>query len=308
MNPITKELLHLIADLDHADTMKGAYNIREDCSSVARASTDNIKIVPKTDAPGVEIHVAPDTQDEVAYIPACVTHENVDDVVYNDFYIGENANVRIVAGCGIHTTTGEPARHNGIHRFFLAKNSRVLYLEKHIGIGGSIGNRSIDPITEAVLEEGAILEMETSQLGGVDHTDRKTKVTLGTKASLVIHEHLMTEGEQQAKTDFTVEINGDDSSVDLISRSVARGNSYQTYSSNIIGNARCTGHSECDAILSENGKVSASPSLSAFHPDASLIHEAAIGKIAGEQLLKLQTLGLTEEEAEARIIAGFLKN
>ncbi len=308
MNEITKELLRLVADIQEGDKLKGAYNIREDCSSVARASTENIQIISKEDAPGIEIRVAPGTLKEVAYIPACVTHENVDDLVYNDFYIGEGADVKVVAGCGIHTTTGEAARHNGIHRFFLAKNSHVLYQEKHIGIGSVAGNRSIDPVTEIFLEEGAVLEMETSQLSGVDSTDRKTTATLGAGASLIVHEHLLTEGEQTAKTAFTVEIQGDDASVDLISRSVAKGNSTQEYFSNLIGNARCTGHSECDAILSENGKVSAAPSLSAFHPDASLIHEAAIGKIAGEQLLKLQTLGLTVEEAEARIIAGFLKN
>lgn len=286
---------------------QGAHNIRVNCHSISRSSTDNIKIDSLPEGKGLEIHVAPNTKGESVSIPACITHENVDDLVYNDFYIGENADVTIVAGCGIHTETGEPARHNGIHRFFLAKNSHVLYLEKHIGIGAKIAQRTIDPVTEFTLEEGAFLEMNTSQLGGVDSTNRLCQGTLGKKSKLIIKEHLLTEGDQIANTAFKVELNGDGSSVNLISRSVARGNSKQHYQSNIIGNAQCTGHSECDAILADNGIVSASPELTAACQDAALIHEAAIGKIAGEQILKLRTLGLTEEEAEEKIISGFLK-
>ena len=247
------------------------------------------------------------TQGEKIYIPACVTHSNVKDKVYNDFFIGENADVTIIAGCGVHSEGNEEAHHNGIHRFVLAKGAHVLYKEKHVGTGKGPGIRRIDPVTELHLAEDAVLEMDTTQIGGVDRTVRKTVGDLEARARLIIHERIMTNGEEQAETDFAVDINGEDAGVDLISRSVARDNSYQAYHSKINGNARCTGHSECDAILVGNGHVNAAPELYAGDIDASLIHEAAIGKIAGEQILKLQTLGLTEEEAEEKIIAGFLK-
>ncbi len=304
MKKITEDLLREISEWN--GEFKGAYNIREDGACVGRISSKNIKIESKKDKPGLEIYVAPGTVGETVSIPACVTHGDVDDLVYNDFFIGENADVIVVAGCGIHTETGEPARHNGIHRFFLAKNSKVKYLEKHIGTGHGTGLRSIDPVTEAELEEGSILEMDTAQIGGVDRTLRSTKAKVGKGARLLIRERILTEKEQTAQTEFEVELNGKDSGVDLISRSVARDNSRQGYHSVIIGNAPCTGHSECDAIISENGKVDAAPELHAHDNDAALIHEAAIGKIAGEQILKLRTLGLTEEEAEATIIDGFL--
>ena len=302
----TNALLKEISDWD-GEEFKGAYNIRVNCSSATRKSTENIKIESKTDNPGLEVHVKAGTKGEQVFIPACVTHAKVDDLVYNDFFVGEDSDITIIAGCGIHTENGEPARHNGIHRFFIGKNAKVLYQEKHIGTGAKNSQRSIDPVTEAFLEEGSYLEMDTSQLGGVDSTKRKTKVEVGKEATLIIKEHLLTDGNDIVETDFYVEMNGDDSSVNLISRSVAKGNSKQTYRSNIVGNARCTGHSECDAILADHGIVSASPELTAANENASLIHEAAIGKIAGEQILKLRTLGLTEEEAEQKIIEGFLK-
>ena len=292
MKKITEDLLREISEWN--GEFKGAYNIREDGACVGRVSSKNIRIVSKKDQPGLEIFIAAGTKDETVSIPACVTHGDVDDLVYNDFYVGENADVTIVAGCGIHTETGEPARHNGIHRFFVGKNSKVKYLE------------TIDPVTEAELEEGSVLEMDTAQIGGVDRTKRCTKAKVGAGAKLLIRERILTEKEQTAQTEFEVELNGKDSGVDLISRSVARDNSRQGYHSVIIGNAPCTGHSECDAIISENGKVDAAPELHAHDNDAALIHEAAIGKIAGEQILKLRTLGLTEEEAEATIIDGFL--
>lgn len=304
MNEITKDLLREISEWD--GSFKGAYNIRENGQCAGRVSSKNIKIESKKDQPGLEIWIAPNTKDETVSIPACVTQGGVDDLVYNDFFVGENADVTIVAGCGIHTETGEPARHNGIHRFFLGKNSRVKYLEKHIGKGHGTGLRYIDPVTEAELEENAVLEMDTAQIGGVDRTTRVTSAKLGEGAKLYIRERILTEKEQTAKTEFHVEMNGKDSGVDLISRSVARDDSHQAYHSVIVGNAPCTGHSECDAIISENGKVDAAPELHARDNDAALIHEAAIGKIAGEQILKLRTLGLTEEEAEATIIDGFL--
>ena len=306
IDKITNELLGIVADFD-GESFKGAFNIRSNCQSLGRASTENIKIDSKEGTPGLEIHIAPGTIGEKVFIPACVTKGNIDDLVYNDFFVGENADVTIVAGCGIHTDNGQPARHSGIHRFFLEKNSKVLYLEKHIGIGEGQGRRSIDPKTECILGENAHLEMDTSQLGGVTDTQRHTTAILEKGSTLIIKERLLTDQEQTAKTYFTVELNGDGCGVNLISRSVARGNSRQEYQSTIIGNSICTGHSECDAILAENGKVEATPKLIANNKDASLIHEAAIGKIAGEQILKLRTLGLTEKEAEAAIIDGFLK-
>ena len=291
---------------DFTGSFKGAYNIRENGECAGRQSTENIKITSKTDGPGLVVHVKPNTRDENVYIPACVTHSDVDDLVYNDFYIGENADVVIIAGCGVHTDGEGDARHNGIHRFFLERGSHVVYKEKHIGYGDG-GAKRIDPVTEVFLKEDSVLEMDTIQLGGVSSTIRKTSGTVGDRARLVVRERIMTDGNETARTDFDVVLEGEDSGADLISRSVAKGDSYQEFNSCIRGHNRCTGHSECDAILADNGTVNASPSLEASHVDAALIHEAAIGKIAGEQLLKLQSLGLTAEEAEKKIIAGFLK-
>ncbi len=305
MNHLTDELLKIIAD--YKGKFNGAYSIRENGECVARQSSVNIDIVSKKDKPGLEVHVKPGTKDETVYIPACVTHGKVDDLVYNDFYIGEDSDVTIIAGCGVHSDDKDEARHNGIHRFFLGKGSRVLYKEKHVGTGKGEGMKRIDPVTDAVLEEDSTLEMDTIQIGGVDATTRTTKAVLKARAKLLVRERIMTEGVQTAKTDFIVDMEGEDSAADLVSRSVARGNSVQSFDSTIRGLTRCTGHSECDAILAENGRVLASPALEAAHIDAALIHEAAIGKIAGEQLLKLQSLGLTEQEAEEKIIAGFLK-
>ncbi len=304
MNEITREILRQVSDF--TGEFSGAYNIREDGLCAGRMSTDHIHITSKEDKPGLDIRVDPGTVGESVSIPACVTHGDVDDLVYNDFFIGAGADVVIVAGCGVHTSNGEPARHNGIHRFFLGKGSRVKYLEKHVGLGQGFGLRSIDPVTEAYLDEDSVLEMDTSQIGGVDRTKRITRGEVGKNAKLLIRERLFTEKEQIARTDFEVTLSGENAGVDLISRSVARGKSHQEYRSAIVGDAPCTGHSECDAIIAEEARVDAAPELKAHHPDASLIHEAAIGKIAGEQILKLRTLGLTEAEAEAKIIEGFL--
>ncbi len=305
MSKITEKLLSLVSDWQGG--FSGAYNIREDGMCAGRLSTEHIQIESKTDKPGLDIIVLPGTKGETVYIPACVTHGNIDDLVYNDFYIGEGADVTIIAGCGVHTEDEEDARHNGIHRFFLEKNSHVKYIEKHVGTGNGTGLRKIDPVTEATLAEGSTLEMDTSQIGGVDRTTRKTKATVAADAKLLIRERLLTEGTQYANTDFEVYLNGENSGTTLTSRSVAKGDSVQEYHSKIIGNASCTGHSECDAIIDDNGVVKAVPELIANDGDAALIHEAAIGKIAGEQILKLRTLGLTEEEAEAKIVSGFLK-
>lgn len=304
MNDVTNDLLGLVSDWK--DGYKGAYNLRVDGTCAGRQSSDNIKIYSKEDKPGLDIRIADETHGETVSIPACVTHGDIDDLVYNDFYVGKNSEVTIVAGCGVHTETGEPARHNGIHRFFLAEGAKVKYLEKHVGTGKGTGIRSIDPVTEVYLGKNALLEMDTSQIGGVDKSLRTTSGEVGEGARLIIRERILTENEQSAETEFSIAMSGKDSGVDVISRSVARDNSYQRYHSVIIGNAPCTGHTECDAIISENGKVDAAPELRAHHEDAALIHEAAIGKIAGEQIIKLCTFGLTEKEAESAIIDGFL--
>ena len=292
---------------DYGNLEKSSYNIREDGQCVGRRSTKNVSIEPLFDRSGIEIKVKPNTKGETVYIPACLTKSGVNDLVYNDFYIGENSDVTIVAGCAVHTDGENESLHNGIHRFFLGKNSKVIYLEKHIGEGDGDGARKIDPVTEIELDEGASITLDTLQISGVDYSNRKTRAKLAAKAKMLVRERIMTDRDEKALTDFEVELNGEDSGVDIISRSVAKGNSYQGYSSRIIGRTRCTGHSECDAILSDNGRVDATPSLTAESKDASLIHEAAIGKIAGEQIIKLCSLGLTEEEAERKIIEGFLK-
>ena len=305
MNKTTEEILRIVSDWK--GSFCGAYSIREDGKGIARMSTEHVHITPKEDKPGLDIVIDDGTKGESLAIPACVTHGDVDDLVYNDFFIGNDCDVTIIAGCGVHTQTGEAARHSGIHRFFIKDRSKVRYLEKHIGLGNGTGEKSVDPVTEVVLGEDSLLEMETSQIGGVTRTRRVTKGIVGKGSSLIVHERLMTEKDETASTEFSVDMNGEGSSVDLISRSVAKDDSFQEFRSVIHGNAPCSGHSECDAIITGNGRVSASPQLDAACIDASLIHEAAIGKIAGEQLLKLRTFGLTEEEAEARIIEGFLR-
>lgn len=305
MNEITNELLSSISDF--REDFKGAYNIRENGGCAGRQSSESIKIEPKYDNPGIIIRISAKAKQETVYIPACVTHSGISDLVYNDFIVEDGADVIIVAGCGVHSDGEEEARHNGIHRFIIGKNARVVYKEKHIGTGKGTGARNIDPVTDIVMGENSYMEMDTMQISGVTESSRSTTAALAAKAKLIIRERLLTDGEETAKSDFVVSLEGEDSGVDLVSRSVAKGNSYQEYHSVIKGNCRCTGHSECDAILVGNGVVNAAPELHAGNIDASLIHEAAIGKIAGEQIIKLCTLGLTEEEAEQKIIEGFLK-
>lgn len=305
MNDIAKKLLKDVTGLE--EMPKGAYNIRENSQSVARQSSENIEIVSKEDKSGIDIIVKPDTKSENVFIPALVSCGGVQDLVYNDFFIGENADITIIAGCGVSTGDScDGSEHNGIHRFFLGKNSKVRYVEKHIGEGSGTGKRVIDPVTEVEQEEDSFMEMETTQIKGVDSTRRFTKAKLKAGATLVIKEKLMTHGDQFAESTFEVDMDGEDSSVNLISRSVARDYSKQTFISKINGNTRCMGHSECDAIIMDHGVVRAVPEITANSLDATLIHEAAIGKIAGDQMIKLMTLGLTEGEAEARIIDGFL--
>ncbi|MEG0615663.1 MAG: SufD family Fe-S cluster assembly protein, partial [Oscillospiraceae bacterium] len=272
-----------------------------------RQSTKNIQINPKEDKSGTDIVVKAGTKGETVYIPACITKSDVEDLVYNDFFIGEGADVVVVAGCGVHTEGEESSSHNGIHRFFIGKNAKVLYLENHIGTGDGTGKRIINPKTHVEIDEGGYMEMNTTQLKGVDSTIRQSDAVLKDGAKLVIKEKIMTHGTQVAETNFEVDLNGIGSSADLMSRSVAKGHSHQIFRSKINGNTQCAGHSECDAIIMENGTVSAIPELTANNIDAALVHEAAIGKIAGEQLIKLMTLGLTEAEAESKIVDGFLK-
>lgn len=305
MNDITRKLLDLISDFN-ADT-NSAYNIREDSGCAGRQSNNYVKITNKEDKPGININVMPGTKQQVIYIPACVTHSDVSDLVYNDFFIGDNSDVRIVAGCGVHTEGEGDSQHNGIHRFYIGRNSKVVYEEKHIGIGPGTGKRVINPQTFIELSENSYMEMDTVQIKGVDSTNRFSKAKLEDGAKLVIKEKIMTHDNQTAETNFEVDLDGVGASADLVSRSVAKGKSIQKFKSVLNGNKRCTGHSECDAIIMDNAVVSAIPELTANNLDAALIHEAAIGKIAGEQLIKLMTLGLTEEEAEAKIIEGFLK-
>lgn len=306
MNDITGQLLKIVSDWD-GKSFKGAYNIREDSGCAGRQSSENIKIEPKTDNPGINIKISAKAQKETVYIPACITKGGVDDLVYNDFIVEDGADVIIVAGCGVHSDNDEESRHNGIHRFFIGKNAKVLYKEKHIATGKGNGPKRIDPVTDVTMGENSYMEMDTMQIGGVTSTSRSTTARLDAGAKLVIRERLLTDNNETAKSVFDVSLDGDDSGVDLVSRSVAKGHSFQEYKSVINGNCRCTGHSECDAILADSGRVNAAPALNAASLDASLIHEAAIGKIAGEQIIKLRTLGLTEEEAERKIIDGFLK-
>lgn len=306
MDKLTEELLKAVSDYTEGG-YTGAFNIRENGGCAGRQSTDNIQIEGKPDGSGIDIYIKAGTKGEKVFIPACVTKGSVSDLVYNDFHVGEGADVTIVAGCGVHTDDDGDAAHNGIHSFYLEKGAKVVYEEKHLGTGEGAGQKKISPVTHVELGEDSVLEMNTVQLGGVDHSVRTTTGTVGARARLLIHESLMTDGDEYVMTDFDVDMDGEDSAIDLISRSVAKGNSYQEYHSKIKGNNRCTGHSECDAILVGRGRVNAAPELFAGHIDAELIHEAAIGKVAGEQILKLRTLGLTEEEAEQKIIEGFLR-
>ena len=305
IDDIQKRLLKEVADLDSLPV--GAYNIRANGAAAGRHTTANIDIVTKTDRPGIDIIIAPGTKNESVHIPVVVSQTGLKDLVYNDFYIGENADVVIIAGCGIHCAGAQETSHDGIHTFHVGKNARLRYVEKHYGEGEGRGKRVMNPTTIVHLAEGAAMEMETTQISGIDDTIRKTSGTLAAHATLTVREKIMTTGDQHAVTDFTIDLNGENCSTDVVSRSVARDESKQEFYSHINGNNACAGHSECDAIIMDRACVIATPALVANHVDAALIHEAASGKIAGEQLIKLMTLGLTAEEAEHEIVNGFLK-
>lgn len=305
MDAIQKSMLEKIADLH--EVPEGAYNIRSNGALAGRNTTANIDIVTKQDKPGIDIIIKPGTKNESVHIPVILSESGLNDCVYNDFYIGEGADVVIVAGCGIHNCGTDTSEHDGIHTFFIGKNAKVKYIEKHYGEGDGTGEKILNPTTIVHIDEGGYMEMETTQIKGVDSTIRDTQADLKDGASLVIKEKIMTHRNQTAETNFVVNLDGVDSSANVISRSVAKDSSKQVFNSKICGNNKCYGHTECDAILMDNGHVNAVPSLEANDLDASLIHEAAIGKIAGEQLIKLMTLGLTEHEAEEQIINGFMK-
>lgn len=304
MNSIDKELLEKVADTSE---FKGAYNIRKNGQGIERKVTENINIVTKEDVSGIDIIVKENAKFEFVHIPVIITESGIDDVVYNDFYIGKNANVIIVAGCGIHNDAHKDSQHDGIHRFFLEEGAKVKYIEKHYGEGSGTGKRILNPVTEVYLKKGATLEMESTQIKGVDSTIRTTKGELEEDATFIVTEKIMTHGKQIAKTIFDVKLNGEKSTTKVTSRSVATENSVQEFISKVSGNTECFGHVECDAIIKDKAKVIATPEIIANSVDANLIHEAAIGKIAGEQLTKLMTLGLNEKEAEEAIINGFLK-
>ncbi|WP_165246721.1 SufB/SufD family protein [Adlercreutzia sp. ZJ141] len=304
LSPIDENLLAEIANIHGMP--KGAFNIRRDGKLVERHSSANIEIATKTDNPGIDIRIAPGTRGETVYIPVIVTQAGLKDVVYNTFYIGEDCDVTIIAGCGIHNESHEASEHDGIHTFHCGKNSHVKYVEKHYGEGEGTGERILNPVTNVILDEKAICEMEMIQLRGVTSTVRDTNATLAAKSKLILTEKLLTHDDQMATSNMKIELNGDDASVQVISRSVAQDNSKQVFNPLVIGNAKCRGHVQCDAIIMGNARVTAIPGIEAASEDAMLVHEAAIGKIAGDQITKLMTLGLTEEEAEQEILEDFL--
>ena len=305
MDEIQKRLLREVADLH--EVPEGAYNIRSNSESIGRRSSANIEIVSKTDVSGMDITIRPGTKRESVHIPVVLTQSGLKEVVYNDFHIGKDCDVVIVAGCGIDNCGSQDSQHDGIHRFWVGKNSKVKYVEKHYGSGDGKGKRILNPGTEVYMDEGSSMEMEMVQIKGVDDTERTTTAELAAGARLVVRERLMTHEDQRAVSTYTVNLNGAGASADIVSRSVARDRSFQKFDAKIAGNAPCQGHTECDSIIMDEGRILAVPGLEANHVDAALVHEAAIGKIAGEQLIKLMTLGLTEAEAEEQIINGFLQ-
>lgn len=305
VDEIQKRLFEEVADLH--DVPMGAYNLRANGKAIGRESTSNIEIIGKEDGSGIDIRIAPGTKNESVHIPVVLSESGIKETVYNDFYIGADADVVIIAGCGIDNCGTQDSQHDGVHRFYVEKGAKVRYVEKHYGSGNGDGKRILNPLTEVYMEEGSQMDMQMEQIKGVDSTVRMTEAVLKKDARLVVKERLMTHGRQNAVSGYKVTIKEAGGSADVVSRSVARDTSYQKFDACIIGNAPCHGHTECDSIIMDEGRILAVPSLEANDVDAELFHEAAIGKIAGEQLVKLMTLGLTEAEAEEQIINGFLK-
>lgn len=304
MDKIDKMLLEKVSDL-HKISL-GAFNIRKNGQVLDRKATKEIEIVPKKNKSGIDIIVKPDVKNKAVHIPVIITAGGLNDLVYNDFYIGKNADVTIVAGCGIHNTTSETSTHNGIHSFHLAENSHVKYIERHVGEGNGKGGKILNPTTKIYQKKNSFMDIETLQLGGVTSSVRKTFASLGENAQLNIQENILTESKETATTLFKVTLKGKKSKVEVVSHSVAKGESYQEFKSDLIGKEECFGHVECDGILLDNARIVSVPMIDALSSEASLVHEAAIGKIAGDELIKLMTLGLSEKEAEDVIIKGFL--
>ena len=305
MDAIQKSLLEQVADLH--EVPEGAYNIRANGQKAARNTTANIDIVSKEDKDGIDIIIKPGTKNESVHIPVVLSQSGLQETVYNDFFIGEDCDVDIVAGCGIHNTGCETSQHDGEHTFYVGKNSKVRYVERHYGEGPGTGKRVMNPRTVVYLEEGASIHMETTQIRGVDSTKRETKVVAARGAEVVITEKLLTHGDQTAESDMEIILDGADANGRVISRSVAQDGSRQVFYPRMTGNAKCFGHVQCDSIIMGQAKISSIPAIVANSVDAQLIHEAAIGRIAGDQILKLMTLGLTEQEAEEKILDGFLQ-
>lgn len=305
MNEIEKNLLREIADLHKVP--EGAYNIREDGQLQGRNSTEHIEIVSKTDKSGIDVIIKPETRNESVHIPVIITKTGHTEMVYNDFFVGEGADVLIVAGCGIHNSGCDTSQHDGIHTFHIGKNARVKYAEKHYGEGEGTGEKIMNPQTIIYMEEGSTVELDMAQIRGVDSTKRYTEITAAAGCEVIITEKLLTHGAQTALSDVNIRLNGEGAKARVISRSVAQDSSVQVFKPVVEGNAPCFGHVQCDSIIMGEAKVSSVPAISANHVDAQLIHEAAIGRIAGDQLLKLMTLGLSQEEAEEKILSGFLK-
>ncbi len=297
----------LCAVRDSFEIPEGAYNFRVNGKSIGRKSTDMIEVNPKQEKSGLNIVIKPGTKNESVHIPVVISESGLKEVVYNDFYIGDNAEVTIVAGCGIYNCGGQNSVHDGVHRFYIGKNARIKYIEKHYGFGPGHGSKILNPVTEVYLDENSEATLELEQIKGVDSTIRKTIANVGNNCKITVNERLLTHGRQSAKSSYSVKLLGVNAKADVISRSVARDYSKQTFNLAITGENKCFGHSECDAIIMNSATVKATPTLNAKIKDAELIHEAAIGKIASEQLIKLMSLGLDEREAESCIINGFLK-